>query len=203
MRACSRPRAKSASRRCSATRCGSMTEEQRNGRFNNIGDPGRLSALSFDLRRGRGFHLRRCRASFCVRKDVPRGWRPTSPGADWLVGKLSLADVSLIPFVARLEYLNLLDVWIADRPRRRGGAPRHGRVFESNCRPAQARSARGDEVLLRRIKARIASRRERIVSERSSRPDAWRCVAFPRRSLTRPSSPTAAARRCRRPRGST
>jgi hypothetical protein len=29
---------------------------------------------------------------------------------------MTLADINLMPFVARLDYLTLLDVWIADRP---------------------------------------------------------------------------------------
>ena len=35
---------------------------------------------------------------------------------EWLVGNaLSLGDINLMPFVARLEYLNLLDLFLADR----------------------------------------------------------------------------------------
>ena len=35
----------------------------------------------------------------------------------WLLGhNMSLADINMMPFVARLDYLDLLDVWIADRP---------------------------------------------------------------------------------------
>ena len=41
-----------------------------------------------------------------------------SDGGAWLVGNsLSLADINLAPYLARLEYLTLLDVWIAGRPR--------------------------------------------------------------------------------------
>jgi glutathione S-transferase len=36
----------------------------------------------------------------------------------WIVGaNASLADISLMPFAARLDYLGLLDLWIKDRPR--------------------------------------------------------------------------------------
>ncbi len=36
----------------------------------------------------------------------------------WLVGdRMTLADINLMPFVARLAYLKLLDLWIEDRPR--------------------------------------------------------------------------------------
>ena len=38
-------------------------------------------------------------------------------GGPWLLGdRMSLGDINMMPFVARLDYLNLLDVWIADRP---------------------------------------------------------------------------------------
>jgi glutathione S-transferase len=40
-----------------------------------------------------------------------------APGQDWLVGtRFTLGDINVIPFAARLHYLSLLDVWIADRP---------------------------------------------------------------------------------------
>jgi glutathione S-transferase len=32
----------------------------------------------------------------------------------------SLADINLMPFAARLDYLGLLDLWIKDRPRVKG-----------------------------------------------------------------------------------
>ncbi len=38
-------------------------------------------------------------------------------GSNWLVDDMfSLAEVNLAPFVARLEYLTLLDLWIDERP---------------------------------------------------------------------------------------
>ena len=39
-------------------------------------------------------------------------------GRKWLVtNDLTLGDINLMPFVARLEYLNMLDIFIDDRPR--------------------------------------------------------------------------------------
>ena len=39
-------------------------------------------------------------------------------GGSWIVGDSpTLADISLMPFTARLEYLGLLDVWLTDRQR--------------------------------------------------------------------------------------
>jgi hypothetical protein len=38
-------------------------------------------------------------------------------GRPWLVGQnFSLADINVIPFAARLDYLAILDVWIKERP---------------------------------------------------------------------------------------
>jgi hypothetical protein len=35
----------------------------------------------------------------------------------WLLGaEISLADINMMPFVARMAYLDLLDIWIAERP---------------------------------------------------------------------------------------
>ena len=40
-----------------------------------------------------------------------------SDGGDWLAGGMfSLAEINLAPFVARLEYLTLLDWWRSGRP---------------------------------------------------------------------------------------
>jgi glutathione S-transferase len=40
-----------------------------------------------------------------------------SDGRPWLVGsKFSLADINVIPFAARLDYLTIIDVWIKERP---------------------------------------------------------------------------------------
>jgi len=39
-------------------------------------------------------------------------------GGEWLVcGAFSLAEINLMPYLARLEYLALLDVWFEGRPR--------------------------------------------------------------------------------------
>ena len=40
-----------------------------------------------------------------------------SEGGPWIVGASpSLADINLMPFTARLDYLGLLDLWIKNRP---------------------------------------------------------------------------------------
>jgi glutathione S-transferase len=43
--------------------------------------------------------------------------RDLADGREWLVGdQFTLADVNLAPYLARLEHMGLLDVWIAERP---------------------------------------------------------------------------------------
>jgi glutathione S-transferase len=96
-----------------------MTEEQRQTRFRNIGDPDR-----------------RARYESCYAQGVESPYvfqgiadserlfdkmeKDLAAGNPWLLGdSYTLADINLMPFVARLEYLELLDLWIADRPRTR------------------------------------------------------------------------------------
>ncbi|MGH7184799.1 MAG: glutathione S-transferase family protein, partial [Pseudomonadota bacterium] len=39
-------------------------------------------------------------------------------GGPWLAGaQFSLADINMAPYVARMEYLNLIDLWMRARPR--------------------------------------------------------------------------------------
>jgi hypothetical protein len=39
-------------------------------------------------------------------------------GGPWILGdNPTLADIALMPFTARLDYLGLIDIWLTDRPR--------------------------------------------------------------------------------------
>jgi glutathione S-transferase len=67
-------------------------------------------------------------------------------GGPWLVGsQLTLADINMMPFVARMAYLDLLDVWIADRPttqarwRRVQALPSFIAAIPRKCRQAISR----------------------------------------------------------------
>lgn len=98
----------------------SMTQEQREGRFRNIGDPGRRARMISTYEQG-------CESPFveqgifAFERLFQEMEEALEPGQEWLVGtRYSLGDINVIPFVARLDYLNLLDVWIANRPRVRG-----------------------------------------------------------------------------------
>jgi glutathione S-transferase len=93
-----------------------MTEEQREGRYMNVGDPIKRARLISTYAEGvespyvfQGIGLFEI-AFRTMEKDL-------SSGDPWLIGpERTLADINMMPFVARLAYLGLLDVWIADRP---------------------------------------------------------------------------------------
>jgi len=93
-----------------------MTEDQRQTRFRNVGDPERRARYESCYTDGAEspyvlFGIADFEKTFrTMEKDL------TAAGPWLLGGDYSLADINLIPFVARLHYLNLLDLWIAERP---------------------------------------------------------------------------------------
>ncbi len=94
-----------------------MPEDIRARRFRNIGDPRRrdrfmstyeLGARSPFVKHGIAAYER----AFEMLEDT------LSETGPWILGATaSLADINLMPFAARLDYLGLLDLWIRDRPR--------------------------------------------------------------------------------------
>ena len=94
----------------------SMTEEERNGRFRNIGDPGRRARFMSTYQEGCASPFVE-QGIFAFEKMFQEMEEALGSGCDWLVGaRFSLADINVIPFVARLDYLQILDVWTAHRP---------------------------------------------------------------------------------------
>jgi glutathione S-transferase len=94
-------------------------ESQRQVRFRNVGDPRRRDRFmsTYELGVESPFVLWAIAAYERAFKTMEAN---LAGGGDWLVGAFSLADVNLMPYLARLEYLTLLDVWIGHRPRVRG-----------------------------------------------------------------------------------
>jgi len=93
-----------------------MTEEQRECRFRNVGDPGRRARYVSTYEHGvESPFVFQGIAAF---EKLFAGMSEALAGGDpWLLGRaVTLADINVMPFVARLAYLNLLDVWIAERP---------------------------------------------------------------------------------------
>lgn len=94
-----------------------MTEAQRNIRFNNVGDPGRGARFRSTYEHGtESPYVLFAVAAF--EKMFRTMDAALADGRKWLVnGDLTLGDINLMPFVARLAYLNMLDIFISERPR--------------------------------------------------------------------------------------
>lgn len=93
-----------------------MPEEIRQVRFRNIGDPRRRDRFmsTYELGVQSPFVLHAIGAYERAFKYMEE---TLSQGGPWLLGeRVTLADINMMPFVARLAYLGLLDVWVADRP---------------------------------------------------------------------------------------
>jgi glutathione S-transferase len=94
-----------------------MTEDLREARFRNIGDPRRRDRFksTYELGVRSPFVLHGVAAyerAFKLLEEM------LAAGGPWILGPLaSLADINLMPYAARLDYLGLLDLWTADRPR--------------------------------------------------------------------------------------
>ena len=94
-----------------------MSEDDLQSRYRNVGDPMRTD-------RHRSVHEHGVASPFVYRAIAAyeitfKSLEQTlSDGRAWIAGdRLSLAEINLAPYAARLEYLTLLDLWLADRPR--------------------------------------------------------------------------------------
>ena len=94
-----------------------LPEEIREKRFQNIGDPRRrdrfISTYKLGVRSPFVKHgIAAYERAFKMLEDT------LAETGSWILGRSpSLADINLMPFAARLEYLGLLNLWIKDRPR--------------------------------------------------------------------------------------
>ena len=92
------------------------TPEQRDIRFRNIGDPRRGDRFrsTYELGTSSPFVLYAVAAYYKVFKLLENTLNAAGP---WILGpSLSLADINLMPYVGRLEFLGLLEPFIASRP---------------------------------------------------------------------------------------
>lgn len=95
-----------------------MPEEIRQKRFRNVGDPRRTDRFksTYELGVQSPFVLHAVAAYERAFKLLEQTLADT--GGPWILGAdPSLADINLMPFAARLDYLGLLDLWTGDRPR--------------------------------------------------------------------------------------
>jgi glutathione S-transferase len=148
-----------------------MTQEQRDGRFRNIGDPGRRARMISTYEQGCDSPFV-AQGIFAFEKLFQEMQDALAPGRDWLVGTdFSLGDINVIPFAARLHYLNLLDVWIANRPQVRAwweraqSRPSFSAAIAKLLSPeqAEAMSSSGS-----RIRDKIAAKHDDIVRSQAA-----------------------------------
>jgi glutathione S-transferase len=94
----------------------SMTEEQREQRFQNVGDPIKRARLMSTYAEGvESPYVFQGIGAFEIAFDKME--KDLQAGGPWLLGReLTLADVNMMPFVARLAYLDMLDIWFTGRP---------------------------------------------------------------------------------------
>ena len=94
----------------------SMTEEQREQRYQNVGDPIKRDRLISTYAEGvESPYVFQGIGAFEIAFDKME--KDLQADGPWLVGReMTLADINMMPFVARLGYLDLLDVWLAERP---------------------------------------------------------------------------------------
>ncbi|HTP93642.1 MAG TPA: glutathione S-transferase family protein [Xanthobacteraceae bacterium] len=94
-----------------------MSEELRQKRFRNVGDPRRTDRFKSTYEHGvqSPFVIHAVAAYERAFKMLEAA---LAEGGPWILGaEPSLADINLMPFAARLDYLGLLDLWTSGRPR--------------------------------------------------------------------------------------
>lgn len=95
-----------------------MPEEQREKRFANVGDPNKRARFmsTYELGVDSPYVFQAIGNWEKAFKALDASL--TEFGGPWLLGDMfTLADINMIPYVWRIEYLNLLDIWLDDRPR--------------------------------------------------------------------------------------
>jgi len=92
-------------------------EEIRQARYRNVGDPRRRDRMKSTLDHGvHSLHV--LQAIYSYEKAFKLLEESLAESGPWIMGDdPTLADISLMPFAARLDYLGLLDAWLTDRPR--------------------------------------------------------------------------------------
>ena len=93
-----------------------MPPELRESRFRNVGDPRRTDRFKSTYEHG--VHSPFVLHAIAAYERAFKLMEPTlAAGGPWICGKnVTLADINMMPFVARLSYLGLLEAWTANRP---------------------------------------------------------------------------------------
>ncbi len=153
-----------------------MTTAQREGRFTNVGDPEKRARFMSTYELGvESPYVFQAIANFEIAfRDMEEALAPDGNG--WLAGSaLSLADINMMPFVARLAYLQLLDVWTESRPHCRAWWTRVQQLpsFKAGVRePLTAREMELMAVSGARMRDRVAERRNDYLALLAAAPRA-------------------------------
>ena len=99
-----------------------MPEEQRERRFANIGDENKrarfMSTFELGVESPYVFQAIANWEKAFKTMDTALSETPEGNGGPWLLGnKFTLADINMIPYVWRIEFLDLIDIWTDQRPR--------------------------------------------------------------------------------------
>ncbi|MED5420423.1 MAG: glutathione S-transferase C-terminal domain-containing protein, partial [Pseudomonadota bacterium] len=94
-----------------------MTDEQRMRQFRNIGDPVRRD-------RDRAVFEQGVESSYVFNAIAvyetafSKLEKVLVDGRDWIMGdQYTLAEINFAPYIARLQYMGLLEIWIENRPK--------------------------------------------------------------------------------------
>lgn len=155
-----------------------MTEAQREGRFRNVGDPNKTARFRSTYEHGveSPYVLQAIANWETAFRDMEQALGADQAGAlsGWLVGpSMTLADVGMMPFVARLAYLQLLDVWTAERPRVREWWDRVAALASFRSAVSGPLGAKELEAMAThgaRTRQRVAERRQEHLATRAAAP---------------------------------
>ena len=95
-----------------------MPAEKRETRFTNVGDPNKRARLmsTYELGVESPYVFQAIGNWEKAFKALDASLKEF--GGPWLLGDMfTLADINMIPYIWRIEYLNLADIWMADKPR--------------------------------------------------------------------------------------
>jgi glutathione S-transferase len=145
-----------------------MTAEQREVRFRNVGDPDRRARYISCFEQGVDSpYVLQAIAAF--EKAFKAMETDLAAGGPWLLGNdLTLSDINLMPFVARLDYLNLLGIWLEHRPHVAEWW-RNAQVYPSFQSQIRANVSEAEMSAMRssgsRILGRVKQRRDEYLTE--------------------------------------
>ena len=93
-----------------------LSPDERQRRYRNVGDPIREDMYESTVEHGLDLPYV-ARAAILFERAFANLESKLVDGAEWATGtRFTLADTALTPYVARIEYLGILDLWLDGRP---------------------------------------------------------------------------------------